>query len=485
MSIGASVPQVTILRTGLTKEAFSRLAVVAAVVSAMASGLALVSPVHAVDPGARGAIETAIVLAAMFGARLFVSNFHHSGRVADLLLLCALVAVSLADFVYCALPAVTGATGPEPDGGARLCCNVLVAGALAAAAFAPGGTIHARRRLAVGGAVATGAALVILPRLLNAIAGWEAPASSHPAAIVAYTASAGVLLICGLAFLRRATRGDYVAGLLAPAAFLLAGARLQYLTAPLVASDWITPREGLRIAAYALLLKGAYWQYAKTRHAQTTAAIISERERIARDLHDGLAQDLACIAAQGQRLDLELEPRHPLIVAARHALATSRGVITDLSASTARSTIAALGVVADELGHRFGLQVEVKIEPATALSGVHDLKPEQREHVIRIAREAIVNAALHGAADHVDVVVRQQGRELLMRVSDDGCGIADAPRPGLGMRSMRARAAALGGGLRTHRRTRGGTELELLVHDLRGGPASLAHQALPAAPGTD
>ena len=66
------------------------------------------------------------------------------------------------------------------------------------------------------------------------------------------------------------------------------------------------------------------------------------------DLHDGLAQDLACIAAQGQRLGSELGPGHPLMIAARNALATSRGVIADLSASTAPTTEAALRIIGDE-----------------------------------------------------------------------------------------------------------------------------------------
>ena len=50
------------------------------------------------------------------------------------------------------------------------------------------------------------------------------------------------------------------------------------------------------------------------------------------------------------------------MIAARNALATSRGVIADLSASTAPTTEAALRIIADELRHRYGLQIEVRIE---------------------------------------------------------------------------------------------------------------------------
>ena len=219
----------------------------------------------------------------------------------------------------------------------------------------------------------------------------------------------------------------------------------------------------MRLAAYGLLLAGAYLQHAKLQRDAASAAIASERERIARDLHDGLAQDLACIAAQGQRLDCELGPEHPLMVATRNALAASRGVITDLTASTAPTTEAALRMIADELEHRYGIQVLVRAETDTALSPGDELEPTRREHLIRIAREAIVNAATHGLARHVDVVLRRRPGTLLLRVSDDGRGISDAQRSGFGLRSMRARAASLGGQLTAHPRAGGGTDLELLV----------------------
>jgi signal transduction histidine kinase len=249
----------------------------------------------------------------------------------------------------------------------------------------------------------------------------------------------------------------------AAACLLLAGANLRYLVAPALRIDWVTPQICLRLAAYCFLLAGAYVQHAKLRRAAASAAIASERERIARDLHDGLAQDLACIAAQGQRLDCELGPEHPLMVATRHALAASRGVIADLTAATAPTTEAALRIIADELEHRYDLQVQVRVETDAALIPDDELEPTQREHLIRIAREAIVNAATHGLARHVDVVLLRRPGTLLMRVSDDGRGISAAQESGFGLRSMRARAASLGGQLSAHPRADGGTDLELLV----------------------
>jgi signal transduction histidine kinase len=247
------------------------------------------------------------------------------------------------------------------------------------------------------------------------------------------------------------------------ACLLLAAVNLRYLVAPGLRIDWVTPRDGLRLGAYGMLLAAGYLQHAKLQRDAMHAALSSERERIARDLHDGLAQDLACIAAQSQRLDCQLGPEHPLMLATRHALAASRGVIADLTASAAPSTEAALQMVAADLEHRYDVQVNVRVDTDAAIVPGDELDAARREDLIRIAREAIVNAAMHGTARHVDVVLLRRPGTLLMRVSDDGRGITDAQRAGFGLQTMRARAASLGGQLSAHPRAGGGTELELLV----------------------
>src|ERR1700734_2359817 len=71
-------------------------------------------------------------------------------------------------------------------------------------------------------------------------------------------------------------------------------------------------------------------------------ALSQERTRLARELHDGLAQDLAFIAVSAQGLEPELGPRHPLVIAARRALDASRGLMADLAARSAPTTAAGL-----------------------------------------------------------------------------------------------------------------------------------------------
>jgi signal transduction histidine kinase len=437
----------------------------------------LVSPVHLNNPGARAGIETAITLSALLSAVLMLGHFRRSRRRRDLLLLGALIMVSLTDFAFSALPAVTGAKTIAFGIGARLSCMVLVSIAFAAAALARDRELlgGGRRRVLALTAVA-GLGIAALSELLGRIAGPDSSsavlASYAPISVVVGIGSTGLLAIAGVAFVRRAGPRDSYAGLLAAACFLLAGANLGYLMLAQLPANSVTPGDGLRLAAYAVLLVVALRQLRETRDHAADAAINAERLRLARDLHDGLAQDLAVITTHAQRLEAVVGMEHPLTVAARSALAASRGAIVDLSASEAPTTAAALRRVGDELEARFGVEVRVKIEADSARVGTNDLSRGDREHVVRIAREAIVNAIRHGGARRIDVTLDCRGQDFLLRVADDGCGISQPAAPatsGFGMPAMRARAESLGGQLIARQRVTGGTELDVL---LLSAPAS-------------
>jgi signal transduction histidine kinase len=193
--------------------------------------------------------------------------------------------------------------------------------------------------------------------------------------------------------------------------------------------------------------------------AQLARALTEERTRLARDLHDGLAQDLAFIAVSAQGLEPDLGPQHPLVIAARRALDASRGLMADLAARSAPTTGAALEVVADELGARFGVRIEVSV---SELPGRADLGPTERQEIVMIAREAIVNAITHGHAQRIVVTLDLEGKRPLLLVRDDGGGVmSDAPQGGFGLPTMRARAESLGGRLVMRGGAGGGTELEV------------------------
>jgi signal transduction histidine kinase len=430
----------------------------------------LLHPVHVNDPGARAGMETAIALSALLSAALMLGHFKHTRRRSDLLLLGALATVSLTDFALSAVPALTGAQTLAFGTGARLGCMVLVSTAFTGAALVPDGRLVGEDRGLVVFAALAGLGIAGLFALLDLIAGPGSSgslASSYAAISTAVgVASGGALLVAGAVFVGRSGRDDSNAGLLAGACFLFAGASIGYLGLATVPTGWLTPGDGLRLSAYAVLLIVAVRKHRETGHHAAHAAIGAERQRLARDLHDGLAQDLAVITTHAQRLDAQMGPEHPLTIAAHRVLAASRGAIVDLSASEAPTTAAALRRVADEFATRFGVEVKVQVKADDLRVGRGDLDRADREHVVRIVREAIVNAIRHGGARHIEILFDCTDDDLLLRVSDDGSGIAQPIPPsggGFGLPAMRARAESMGGRLIARRRATGGTELEVVV----------------------
>lgn len=433
--------------------------------SAGVIGLELVTPVHIADLGARAAMEAMIALSALVSALLLASDLNGTWRRRDLLLLAALGSVALTDFAFAGLPllGVVNPVGPEDSG--WLGCTLVGAVAFAAVALAQDRRMSSNERRVLAIVAIAIAGVVVSAELFNLLSG-SSRTSSAVHQVMALISS-GVLVLAGIAFVQRIGPGEADVWLLAGVCFLLAGdVLLQHLAAPPGAVDWVTPGDALRIAAYAMLLAVAVRRYSRTAHETALAALHDERERIAADLHDGLAQDLAFIGLQAQALESQLGTDHPLMVAARSALAFSRGVIVDLAARSAPTTAAALRLLAAELELRFDVQVHVVVVADTGGGGPREPAPAEREQLVRIAREAINNAVQHGRARHVDVVLDYRGTERLLLVSDDGCGITESALKsgnGFGLPAMQARAELLGGRLQTRRGADGGTRLEVLV----------------------
>jgi signal transduction histidine kinase len=180
---------------------------------------------------------------------------------------------------------------------------------------------------------------------------------------------------------------------------------------------------------------------------------------VAQDLHDGLAQDLAIIVAHGRQMAEHLGGEHPLAVAASRALSVSRDTISDLSDLSHVRPREALEAVGQELGSLYGVAVAVSVHPDV------ELATAAREQVLRIAREAIANAARHGHAQNVLVSLKRTASGLVLKVQDDGDGILGPAGPapeGFGMGTMRERAASLGGFLAVRAPGGGGTELRVV-----------------------
>lgn len=201
------------------------------------------------------------------------------------------------------------------------------------------------------------------------------------------------------------------------------------------------------------------------------AAALAERRRVAQDLHDGIAQDLALIAAYEEQITAAIGPEHPVVIAARRALSVTRATIAELSDPPGLTTAEMLSTLAGELSERFGISVNM-----ITIADL-ELGPEERHHLSRILREAVTNAVRHGSAKNVTVALTRVSAKIRLLVSDDGqsalAGDLASPaaghlgsktiEEGFGLRSMRERAAELGGSLEMRRSASGWTELELTI----------------------
>ncbi len=450
--------------------------VAAAVLGASAVALLLAFALRTVSvnaPAVRAAVEMTLTLFALAGAWLLRTQFAHTRRLRDLLLLGGFLALGLMNFGTAALPAAlnlrTGAYFPA----AEFWGSLAVGAIFAAAACVPShrSVTGFRHPLAVTSLLGLAALVVAaVGGLLLGGQGQEATtgaatgagALTHPQLLVLALAAAGPLAYAATGFARRyRIEVDRGAALLAIAMMLFASVSMSHLVTLSASPGRVGPGEGLRIIAFALLLAAAASTERRVRARLARSAALAERRRVARDLHDGLAQDLAFIAAHGPLIAQEMGDEHPVVIAARRALEISRNTISELSDPQGATAHESLEAVAQELRDRFHVAIAVDAQLDA------DLPSAAREHVSRIAREAIANAARHGGARNVIVSLRNAPSGVALRVVDDGCGIAgadgEAAPEGFGLSSMRERAAALGGHLSVRPARRGGTELEVVL----------------------
>lgn len=200
-------------------------------------------------------------------------------------------------------------------------------------------------------------------------------------------------------------------------------------------------------------------------------AVLQERQRLARDLHDSVSQALYGIAL-GTRtaqtmvsrandgLNLQAALREPLdyvLSMAEAGLAEMRALIFELRPESlaTEGLVAALGKQTAALQARHHIQVTTTFceEPAVPL--------EIKEAIYRMAQEAMHNVVKHAQASQVTVTLTCQGRLLRLEVIDNGVGFdVQADFPGhLGLRSMRERVQRLRGRLIIDSRTGEGTRL--------------------------
>jgi signal transduction histidine kinase len=184
-------------------------------------------------------------------------------------------------------------------------------------------------------------------------------------------------------------------------------------------------------------------------------AVIKERNRLARDLHDSVAQALYGVtlyaeAAARQLVsgDVDLATRHLREIrdTAQESLREMRLLIFELRLPMLKEEglVAALQARLDAVEGRVGLETRFEADVDGRLSA------QIEEGLYRIAQETLNNALRHANARRVTVQLYQNGRSVVLEVTDDGVGFDPAAareQGGFGLRSMEERAARLGGNL--------------------------------------
>jgi PAS domain S-box-containing protein len=180
-----------------------------------------------------------------------------------------------------------------------------------------------------------------------------------------------------------------------------------------------------------------------------------EQQRIGNDLHDGLGQELTGIAlllrGLENRAEREATTLSPAIeevaLLVNDAIFTTRALARGLTPVTFDR--GGLALALEELARRLSAMFHINVLCEADDSLERGLESVNALHLYRIAQEAVTNAAQHGSAGQVQIVLRRDGERGLLRIEDNGGGFNPSHQSkGLGLRIMHYRAQMMAGSLR-------------------------------------
>jgi signal transduction histidine kinase len=412
-------------------------------------------------------LETTMALAGVLVALLAGARFSVVGLRTDLLLGAGFLIWSLSTVGFAIFPILDGGTLDRADGWAALAGGIAGQGLIALAPFV-GGRSRLRDRALRDTVLAAGTALVALWLLLRAHGGGLPALTSLPgvaaappglASALSVQALLDLLAVVGWGRLLARTEDDLARWL--ALGFTLQGfAALHLVFTPPRGTTYVAPGDFLRLLAFAVMLVGT-WR--AIRSAELGRAVAEERARVAREIHDGLAQYLFAVSTHAQMLEAgtpveEVGPQ--LKEAASLAQQEARFAILALSSASGTAPFdSALRRYVEFLTADGELAVDLEIDPTIRLA------PDEQIEIFRIVQEGLGNVRRHANATRAEVVIgRRSTGERFVAIEDDGAGFPpDAPTAGQGLRNMRDRAFSIDGGFSVRSTPGLGTALEVVL----------------------
>ncbi len=211
-------------------------------------------------------------------------------------------------------------------------------------------------------------------------------------------------------------------------------------------------------------------------HSAHKAAVLVERNRIGREIHDGLAQAFTGILMQLNAAEEQAEGS-PLVTVMDRIRDIAREGLTE-----ARRSVLALRP--DEQPRQGGLELALRqlAERSTAPGrvsstfhggGATGLPPEHEHALLRIAQEAVINAVRHAQPGNIEIHLNSDGDEVLLCIRDDGRGMQQLPElyagQGFGLTNMRERAENLGGRWELDSEPGAGTRVSVRIPRAKAG----------------
>src|SRR3954447_25704655 len=410
-------------------------------------------------------LTTLFMLAGGLVSVLSGTRFSVEGRRFDLFLCCGFFVTSVSWLAFSIIPSVAQTASGRTELWPAVIGRLLGWGLIAAAPFARGRVQH--KRFVLGNALAVCVVGLIVTWGMTRSLGFVLPNftrgfdPSMPLSLTGALAGAALLhLLSVIGFSNRfRVKGEDLDYWLALGAILMLFSSLHFIFTPLVHAGDVSQGDYLRLLAYGVLLVGI-WR--AIRGSECGRAVAEERARVAREIHDGLAQYLFAVSTHASMLEAGADPEKTipqLKAAALAAQQEAKYAVLALSSASGRSPFdAALRRYVDFLTADGALAVELEIDPAIALG------PDEQIELFRIVQEGLANARRHAGATHAWVQIGAYAGERFVRLRDDGVGFEPSEDgAGQGLRNMRERAASIGGALAIRSMPGSGTALEVVL----------------------